>query len=476
MLTRRELLQAVSSATFSAVLNTAPAFAQTKYFGFIATTLMAETGFIYGLPIVESYAAMYEQAINPRSGRFKAPFNQIKHEDSVVTAKRATVIWPNNDTLESVAWMDLRAEPIVLSIPAVSRARYLSVMLRDGNFYIYAYIGSRATGNEAGDYMVVGPGWHGETPPNIKKVFRSSTQFSIALFRTQLINPDDLDNVRKVQAGYRLKPLSSIEQRSPPQPVPNIAFQKISRKRLRKNFFQHLAFALQLAPAQPIEQDAHANLANLGVGPGKTFDFSDLSLKEKLEIGLGIRAGDRKIDRAIASSNVILNGWRIAAYFGDSAFYGGNWLLRAAAVKEDFYGDDPLEAVVGTARVDGDGKTLDCSKHEYTLSFERGQLPPVNAFWSVSMYQAKSKLLVRNPIDRYVVNSSMLPAMKTNANGNLTIYVQHKSPETAKKANWLPAPNGPMLLVMRLYWPKTEPPSILPVGKGTWQPPCVKRL
>jgi hypothetical protein len=476
MLTRRELFQSAAFATFSTLLNTAPALAQTKHFGFVATTTMAEAGFIYGLPIVLSYAAMYEQAVDLRSGQFKASFNRIKHQDSVFTPKSAMVKLPNNDTLESVAWMDLRAEPIVLSIPAFSRERYHSVMLRDCNFYNYGYIGSRATGNEAGDYMIVGPGWDGEAPPTVKKIFRSSTHFSIALIRTQLINPDDIDDVKQVQAGYRLEPLSAIGHRALPQPVPNIRFQKISKERLRKNFFQHLAFALQLAPAQAIEQDARATLANLGVGPGKTFDFGDLSLKEKLEISLGIRAGDREIDRAIARSNTIFNGWSIAAYFGNSTFYSGNWLLRAAAAKDDFYGNDPLEAIVASARVDGDGKMLDGSKHEYTLSFEQGQFPPVNAFWSVSMYQARSKLLVRNPIDRYVVNSSMLRVMKTNANGSLTIYVQHRPPGTSKKANWLPAPNGPMLLVMRLYWPKSEPPSILPVGKGTWQPPSLKRL
>ena len=476
MLTRRELLQTAALATVASTCKSASALAQTKRYGFLATAAIAEAGFIYGLPIVMSYAAMYEHAVDRQSKTFKAPFNRIRNEGRAFTYRDVDVNLPNNDTPYSVAWMDLRAEPIVLSVPEVDSNRYYSIMLRDGNFYSYGYIGSRATRNVAGDYMVAGPDWNGETPSDIKDVFRSSTQFSIALYRTQLFNPDDIENVRKVQAGYRLEPLSRKRQQSPPSPARTINFQRIKRERLRRNFFQHLAFAMQFAPTQFIESDAHANLAKLGVGPGKTFDFKDLSLKRKLEITLGIRAGDRKIDRAIADAGVVVNGWRIAPCFGDSAFYNGDWLLRAAAAKADFYGDDPAEAISLFAQVDGDGKTLDGSQHDYTLSFAPDRLPPVNAFWSLTMYDGKSRTLIRNPINRYLVNSSMLPTLKRDANGALTIYIKHKSPGADREGNWLPAPNGPILLGLRLYWPKTEPPSILPIGKGTWRPPRIMQL
>jgi len=142
------------------------------------TKAIAEEGFIYGLPIVMNYAVMYEYSVDKNSGQFKAPFNQINNEARVFTYKDTSVITPNSDTPYSILWTDLRAEPIVLSVPAVEKSRYFSVMLCDGNTYNYGYIGSRATGNEAGDYMVAGPDWKGETPPGIKKVFRSSTQFS----------------------------------------------------------------------------------------------------------------------------------------------------------------------------------------------------------------------------------------------------------------------------------------------------------
>jgi hypothetical protein len=125
-------------------------------------------------------------------------------------------------------------------------------------------------------------------------------------------------------------------------------------------------------------------------------------------------------------------------------------------------------------RNNSNGQTLDGSKHNYTLTFPKGQQPPVNAFWSLTVYDGKTQLLIENPINRYLVNSPMLPAMKTNADGSLTLYIQNKSPGADKEANWLPAPNGPIYLVMRLYWPKTEAPSILPPGEGTWKPPGIQ--
>lgn len=472
MLTRRKLLYMAASLAILPACKSSPAAAQTRY-GVVATGLIAREGFVYGAPIVKAYAVMYRDAVDRDSGEFKASFNRIWNGDRNFTD--TAIALPNDDVRYSVLWMDLRAEPIIISVPTVDANRYYSVMLRDGNFYNFGYVGTRATGNEAGDYMVVGPAWTGDTPPAIKAVFRSSTPFAVALFRTQLFNPEDITNVRKVQAGYRVETLSK-RLRQPLPPARLVNFRKVAKQRSRRNFFQHLAFALQFVPAQFAEVEAHANLAKLGVGPGRTFNFSDLTLREKVAITLGIRAGERDVKRAIADSTVIVNGWRMAAYFGDSSFYHGNWLLRAAAAETDFFGDDPAEAVLASARVDGNGEPLDGSKHDYTLTFAPGQLPPAKAFWSLTMYGDKSGLLVKNPIDRHLVNSSMLPTMKTNADGGLTIYIQHKSPGADQSDNWLPAPNGPMRLGMRLYWPGTDPPSILPVGKGTWQLPGVERV
>jgi len=438
------------------------------------TKAIAEDGFIFGLPIVMNYAVMYEYAVDRNSGQFKAPFNQILNEARVFTYKDTAIISPNSDTPYSIAWLDLRVEPIVLSVPAVPKNRYFSVMLCDGNTYNYGYIGSRATGNEAGDYMVVGPDWNGETPPGIKKVFRSGTQFSMAAYRTQLFYPADMPNVVKIQAGYKVQPLSAFLHKPAPPAAPAIDFPKIDKDMVKTGFFDYLDFALQFAPATPDEKDIRAKLARIGVGPGKTFNFKDLDAEHKAEVLLGMKDGEEKITTAIASMGKNVSGWRVGGLSGgDRAAFNGNWLKRAAVAKAGIYANDPVEAMYPMAADDSAGQPLDASKHNYTLTFPAGQLPPVNAFWSVTMYDGKSQLLIQNPINRYLINTPMLPHMKKNADGSLTFYIQNKTPGKANESNWLPAPDAPFYVLLRLYWPKETPPSILPPGEGTWNPPGI---
>lgn len=480
MLTKRDLLRSAALAAITAsTARSVPVQAQTSADrpGFFKAKDIAEAGFIYGLPIVMGYGVMYEFAVDRNSSQFKAPFNQIANAANVFTYKDTAVVTPNSDTPYSVVWMDLRAEPIVLSVPAVDPKRYYSVMLCDANTYNYGYIGNRATGSEAGDYMVVGPDWKGATPPGVKKIFRSSTQFSLAIYRTQLFSPDDIDNVKKVQAGYKVQTLSAyLKQPGTVAAASAVDFPKIDTELAKTNFFDYLDFVLQFAPAQENEKEIRAALAKIGVGPGKTFNFKDLPLEQKLEVGLGMKEGEKKVDEAVAKAGKDVNGWRVSSLFGDSAFYNGDWLKRAAGAKGGIYGNDAAEAMYPARRTDSDGQTLDGSKHNYTLTFPAGQLPPVNAFWSVTMYDGKSQLLIENPINRYLINSPMLPDMKKNADGSLTLYIQNKSPGADKESNWLPAPNDTIYLVLRLYWPKAEPPSILPPGEGTWQPPEIKRV
>ncbi len=441
--------------------------------GIAETKAIAEEGFIYGLPIVMNYAVMYEYCVDKNSGQYKAPFNQINNEARVFTYRDTAIITPNSDTPYSILWLDLRAEPIVLSVPAVEKERYYSVMLCDGNTFNYGYIGSRATGSEAGDYMVVGPDWTGETPPGIKKMFRSSTQFSAVAYRTQLFNPEDMPNVVKIQAGYKVQPLSQyLKMPAPPAP-PAVDFPKINKEMVKTGFFDYLAFALQFAPAGPEEKEIRAKLARVGIGAGKTLDFKNLSPEQKAQVGLGMKDGEAKIEQYLTAGQKSINGWKVGSLFGDRTFYNGDWLKRAAAAQGGIYGNDAVEAMYPMTKTLADGEVLDGSKHNYTLTFAAGQLPPVNAFWSLTMYDGKSQLLIKNPINRYLINSPMLPNMKKNEDGSLTLYIQKDSPGADKESNWLPAPNDTIYLVMRLYWPKPEPPSILPAGEGTWKPPGV---
>jgi hypothetical protein len=434
---------------------------------------IAEEGFVYGLPIVMNYAVMYDYAVDKNSGQYKAPFNHIKNIANVFTYTDTAIPTPNSDTPYSFAWLDLRAEPIVLSVPAVDPKRYYSVMLCDGNTYNYGYIGSRATGSEAGDYMVVGPDWKGETPPGIKKVFRSSTQFSMVGYRTQLFDPSDMSNVVKVQSGYKVQPLSAFMGKSAPLSAPKVDFPKVNDQMVKTNFFGYLDFALQFAPPQENEKEIRAQLARIGIGAGKRFDFNNLSQEQKLAVAEGMKEGEGKVDEGVANAGVAINGWRVSGLPGDSTHYNGDWLKRAVAAKAGIYGNDPDEAMYPYTKALPNGEPLDGSKHNYALTFAKDQFPPVNAFWSVTMYDGKTQLLIKNPINRYLINSPMLPQMKKNDDGSLTLYIQKDLPGKDKESNWLPAPNGPIYVVMRLYWPKTNPPSILPGGKGTWQPPAL---
>ncbi|PPA78099.1 cell envelope protein [Achromobacter spanius] len=440
------------------------------------TRAIAEEGYIYGLPIVMNYAIMYEYAVDKSSSQYKAPFNQIRSLHHVATYKDTAIISPNSDTPYSMMFMDLRTEPIVLSVPAVTKPRYYSVQLIDGSTYNFGYIGSRSTGDEAGDYMVVGPDWKGVMPPGIRKVFRSETQLPFAVFRTQLFNPADMPNVVAIQSGYKAQPLSAYLKQPAPPAAPAIDFPRINNDLAKTDFFTYLGFALQFGPAAPEEVAIRAKLARLGIGADKKFSFEQLSAEQKSAVVKGMQDGHAKVENAIKNLGTKVNGWNIVGAGGDSAFYHGDWLKRAAVAQAGIYANDAAEATYPLTTTLPDGEPLDAGKHNYTITFREGQLPPVNAFWSVTMYDGKTQLLIENSIDRYLINSPMLSTMTKNADGSLTLYLQKTSPGADKENNWLPAPNDLMYLVMRLYWPKTEAPSILPPGNGTWSPPQIVKV
>lgn len=429
--------------------------------------------YIYGFPMLMNYAVMYEYAVDKNSGQYKAPFNQIYNEARVFTPKDTSIPTPNSDTPYSFLWMDLRAEPLVLCVPKIEKSRYYDVEFVDLYTNTYAYLGSRTTGNDAGCYMVAGPGWKGETPAGIKKVIRCETQFSLAGYRTQLFGPNDMENVKKIQAGYKVQLLSAFLKQPAPAAAPAIDWPAFTKDDMKLPFPKFLNFVLQFCPEVPEEKALQAKFAEIGIAPGKPFELARLSDTQKAEEALGVKEGYDAIVQKKDNIGKNINGWLIGSGFGDRAFYNGDWLLRAAAALAGIYGNIAAEAVYPLAHNDSTGAALDGSKHNYTVTFAAGQYPPVNAFWSLTMYDGKTQLLVDNPINRYLINSPMLPNLKKNKDGSLTLYIQKETPPADKKANWLPAPDGPIYMVMRLYWPKTEPPSVLPPGEGTWQPPPI---
>lgn len=445
--------------------------------GIEETRAIAEEAYIYGFPMIAAYKAMYEFNVDKASPQYKTGFNEIWNDSKTFTPKDTAIVTPNADTPYSMLQADLRAEPLVFCVPAVDRKRYYSVQIVDQYSFNFGYVGSRTTGSEASCSMIAGPGWKGDKPEGIARVFPSETQFAFVIFRTQLFDAADIDNVRKVQAGYQAMPLSTYLKQPAPPAAPAIAFPKFEGDApFKTDFATYLDFLLQFAPEVPEEKALRAKFASIGIGPGKKFDFKDLSAEHKVAVGLGVKDGYAKIEKQRDAIGKDINGWRVGSAFGDRAFYKGDYLLRAGAALAGIYGNDAEEAMYPLARTDKAGAILDGSKHRYTLTFPKGEYPPVNAFWSVTMYDGKTQLLIDNPINRYLVNSPMLPRLKKNRDGSLTIYVQKDSPGKALEANWLPAPDGPIYMVMRLYWPKTAAPSILPAGAGTWQPPGIRRV
>ncbi|MET0279011.1 MAG: DUF1254 domain-containing protein [Pseudorhodoplanes sp.] len=424
---------------------------------------IAKDAYIYGFPMIAAYKAMYQFNVDKKSPQYKGPFNTVVNEGRVFTPKDTAIVTPNSDTPYSLIQVDLRAEPLVFCVPAIDKDRYYSVQLSDMYSFNYGYVGSRTTGNGAGCYMIAGPNWSGEKPAGIARVFNTETQFGLVIFRTQLLNPADIDNVKKIQAQYTAQPLSQFLKQPSPQPAPLPKFPAFSEDAFKLKAFSYLNFLLQFTPTVPAETELRGQFAKIGVLPGAAYTLPKDG-KGKAAVELGIKEGYEAIAKRRDEIGTLVNGWRVGSSFGDRAFYKGDFTLRAAAALAGIYGNDAVEAMYPLAATDDKGQKLDGSKYNYTITFPAGQYPPVNAFWSVTMYDGKTQLLINNPINRYLINSPMLPDMKKNADGSLTIYVQNKSPGKDKESNWLPAPNGPIYMVMRLYWPKDE------ALNGTWKP------
>ncbi|WP_426282222.1 DUF1254 domain-containing protein [Lysobacter soli] len=429
---------------------------------------IAAEAYVYGVPLVDQYKTMYAFSVDRNNPQYKGPFNSILNIARVFTPDDTAFVTPNSDTPYSFIGLDLRAEPVVLAVPKMEKDRYFVFQLMDLYTFNFDYIGSRVTGNDGGTFLIAGPRWQGETPKGITKVIRSETDLASVVGRTQLFNPADLDNVKKIQAAYKVQPLSAYLGTPPPPPAREVQWIKPippGQDRDSPDFFNQLAFLLQFAqPPHPSEAALRKRFAKIGIVPGQPFDSSRLPPEIKTALMDGMVDGQKQIDAKRAS----LAG-RTDALFGDRAFLKNDYVARATGTQVGIGANSREEALYPILDKDADGQPLDGSKGKYTLHFAPGQLPPVNAFWSYTMYDLPKQLLVRNPIDRYLINSPMLPSLKEDSDGGLTLYIQAESPGKDKESNWLPAPNGPFVVFARYYWPKQE------LLDGKWQTPPVVR-
>lgn len=430
---------------------------------------IAKEAYIYGYPMVDGYRINYAFFLLPGNPQYKGPLNELVNLARVFTPADTAVQTPNSDTPYSFFGADLRAEPIVLTVPEIEKERYYSIQLVDAYTFNFAYIGSRATGNGAASYLVTGPGWKGEKPAGIKEVIPCETNLMLGVYRTQLFRPDDIDAVKKIQAGYRMQPLSKFLGNAAPAAAPAVDYVRPyspAEEKTSLEMFSVLNFVLTFCPTVPSESGLMERFAKIGVGAGKTFDPSMLPPDVKQAIEQGVVDAWREYDdfkRTQVDSGKVTSG----EMFGTRAYLKNNYLYRMAGAIAGIYGNSKMEAMYPLYYADGAGEKLDASKHRYTLHFAQGKLPPVHAFWSVTMYNMPAQLLVANPLDRYLINSPMLPNLKLDADGGLTLLIQDEAPGKDKEANWLPAPKGPFFVAMRLYWPKDE------AVEGKWTAPPV---
>ena len=428
---------------------------------------IAKEAYIYGYPLVDNYRIMHAYFIDQSNPEYKGPFNQVKNIPKVYTPEDKAVQTPNSDTPYSMLSFDLRTEPVVLIVPAIEKERYYSIQLIDLYTANFDYIGSRTTGNNGGVFMIAGPDWKGEKPEGVTKVFHSETQLGCAIYRTQLFNPGDLDNVKKIQEGYKLVSLSEFLNTPVPKQAGMIEFIEPLTPESQKSsleVFNILNFMLQFCPVDSTEKELMTRFASIGIKEGEKIDFEKLSPEWKQAFSDGITDAWKEFDDF--QKNYVLTGKVTSGdIFGSRAEIKNNYLYRWAAAVFGIYGNTKNEALYPMYKTDATGMPLDGTSNSYTLHFSPGQFPPVNAFWSVTMYELPSSLLVDNPINRYLINSPMLPELKLDKDGGLTIFIQNQSPGKENESNWLPAPKAPFMVVMRLYWPKEE------AFNGTWKNP-----
>ncbi len=440
---------------------------------------IAREAYVYGFPIVMNYKTMWNYTLDKDSTDYKGPFNQVACEARLFTPEDKAVVTPNADTPYCMFWMDVRAEPLVLSVPEMEADRFYHFQLVDLYTHNFAYVGTLTSGNGAGKFLIAGPGWDGEKPDGITEVIRSETGFVFNVTRTQLFSPDDLDKVKGIKASYGLEPLSAFLGTKAPPAVAQPDFPTWEEgAQFDERFFGYLDFMMDLlgSPGEG-EKELWDKLARLGIGTDGNFDFSALPKETQDALKAGVKEGFAEIEAFIAkhTTDPLVSG----KIFGTRKFLTESArknfeldrpdLPRSAGAHQGIYGNSAAEAIYPTYLTDGDKESLDASKHSYTLTFARDALPPVKAFWSVTMYDGKTQLFIDNPLDRYLLNSTMIDQFVRGDDGNLVLHISKDSPDKDLEANWLPAPDGPFYLVMRLYGPEQT------ALDGSWTPPPLVR-
>ncbi len=428
--------------------------------------------YMYGYPLVTMEYTRRVTTNAATATGFHAPMGQFVRMRVYPNAKFRDVTAPNADTLYSTAWLDLTREPFLLSLPDMGDRYFLMPML-DGWTNVFEVPGTRTTGNKAQTFAITGPGWNGKLPAGVKQL-KAPTNMVWILGRTYCTGtPEDYKACHAVMDRYDLRPLSAMgKPYTPPagKVDPTIDTKTSVREQVNKldaeAFFKLLATLMKNNP--PAREDAPMvqKLAKIGIIPGKDFDLSRVDAAISKGLAKVPQVAQEKIMAHIKKAGKLENGW---TFMPQTGLYGTDYLQRAFITAVGLGANRPQDAIYPTSTVDAAGKKYSGASR-YVVHFDKGQTPPVNAFWSITMYDT-GYFFVDNALNKYTV--SPRNALKYNADGSLDLYIQNESPGKDKEANWLPAPRGEFVLMMRLYYPKTTAPSII---DGTWIPPGVKAV
>lgn len=415
--------------------------------------------YIFGYPLV--LMGLTEEVWLARGS-----LNQFDHLREFPDYTFHTVVRPNADTLYSAAWLDVGTEPVILSVPD-TQGRYYLMQFMDAWTNTFSVPGTRTTGNGAGRFAIAGPNWNGHLPAGITAL-HSPTSMVWLIGRIQTNTASDYPFVHRLQDQFRLtawsdwgKPL----QPAPPAAVPDRSGRTPMAeidKMDAATFFGRLCRLMKSNPPAPADAPLVGRLAKIGIEPGKEFDFGRLGIETQRALDRAVVEGRKQLSKPVPGGQRA-NGWSLRYDIGK---YGVDYLLRASVARGGLGANLAEDAVYPRALADADGQPF-AGARRYVLHFEKKQLPPVNAFWSLTIYDARG-FFTENPIGRYAIGDR--DRLRYNPDGSLDLYIQHDRPGAEKESNWLPVPTEPFSISMRLYWPKPE------VLKGAWAPPSIRRV
>jgi hypothetical protein len=428
--------------------------------------------YIYGYPLVtmEMTRRVMTNVVTPEGTR--APMGQFALLREYPTAAFREVTTPNADTLYSLAWLDLSREPYIFSIPD-AQGRYYLMPLLDAWTTVFQSPGTRTTGTKAQRYAITGPRWSGTLPAGVTE-YKSATNLVWILGRTYCTGtPEDYKKVHAFQDQLSLVPLSAYgKSYTPPRGHvdPNIDMKAPPRNQVNAldagAYFKLMAELMKNNPPTAADAPIVAKMSRIGIVPGQDFDITKLDCMTAIALQKVPDLAQAKIKAGMPSIATSVNGWNIMLRTG---VYGTDYFDRAVITYFGLGANRPEDAVYPASVATADGKPYD-GANKYVMHFDKGKLPPVRGFWSLTMYNADF-FFVENPLNRYTL--SQRNKLKFNRDGSIDLYLQAANPGPEKESNWLPAPQGKFNLMLRLYWPDETAPTIL---NGTWKPPAVQQV